>query len=102
MNKPPKLNCSLIWNKALIGFGLNCTRGHVDALEVFAEPVADRARDGQVQPGDHFDLLDGLAVPVGALLLKGNPHIQIRGLKHLTLSLTFYKCIENSALIKNM
>lgn len=53
----------------MIRFGLRCTGGNVDALDVFAEPVGDGARDGQVQPGDHFDFMDGLAFLVGALVL---------------------------------
>lgn len=48
-----------------------CTRGNVDAPGVFAEPVDDGARDGQVHSRDHFDFLDSLAVAVGALILWG-------------------------------
>lgn len=45
------------------------TGGNVDAPDVFAELVGDGAGDGQVQPRDHFDCVDGLAVLVGALVL---------------------------------
>lgn len=47
------------------------TGGNVDAPDVFAELVGDGAGDSQVQPRDHFDCVDGLAVLVGALVLWG-------------------------------
>lgn len=71
----------------MTGCGLHCTGGNVDALDVFAETVADSACDSQVEPGDHFDLLDGLAVLVESLFLKVEAKIKIRSLKNLSLSL---------------
>lgn len=70
----------------MIGFVLHCTGGNVDALDVFAEPVADSACDSQVQSGDHFDLLNGLAFLVGALFLQGgNKHPNQQPKKTLSL-----------------
>lgn len=69
---------------------MHCTGGNVDALDVFAETVADSACDSKVEPGDHFDLLDGLAVLVEGLFLKGEAKIKIRSFKNLSLSLSLH------------